>query len=602
MKQFILLFSLLFSFQTFSQCLGNEPVISLGNDTIVCPGQPVVLHAAAGFDYYIWSTGSLQDSITVNAPGTYSVLGGIVGTNLIVHGDFQGGTTALANGFTSSYIAGTGGSYGLLSNPGQFAIATSPSLTHNDFMFCGDHTTGTGNMLIANGASSANTNVWSKTIPVTPGTNYVFSFWQMNVLHTTAVSNLQLYINSAPISAIVPTSTSACVWVENSGVWNSGTATQAVLSIVNQSVLSSGNDFAIDDIFFAPVCASVDTIVVTHDVFTVDAGADILFCANETADLSATASVPVSAWSWSSGQTTAQITPTSSGVYTATATSLNGCSVSDAVNVTITPMNWNIDTILMGPTDCGVNNGYVSVVATGSFLDPPFYTWTGPGSGNPNQINASVWSDLSPGWYYISIESANCYRYDSVQVVPNNPAIASVSANPISGVYPLTVDFANNSQNGSSYAWDFGNGNTANVPGLTSQTQIYDTSGVYTIQLIAENGDCSDTTYVTITVTDPPIIPPVVEVNLETSNVFTPNGDAINDVFQFKMENIISLDLTILNRWGQTVYNSSVLNAEWNGDMSNGLPAEEGVYFYIYSAVGKQNEALSGHGFVHLVR
>jgi gliding motility-associated-like protein len=84
--------------------------------------------------------------------------------------------------------------------------------------------------------------------------------------------------------------------------------------------------------------------------------------------------------------------------------------------------------------------------------------------------------------------------------------------------------------------------------------------------------------------------------------VFTPNGDAINDVFQFKMENIISLDLTILNRWGQTVYNSSVLNAEWNGDMSNGLPAEEGVYFYIYSAVGKQNEALSGHGFVHLVR
>jgi gliding motility-associated-like protein len=587
---------------TFAQCNGNEPTIELGNDTILCQGQTLNLVAALGYDYYQWSTGSFSNQITVSASGTYNVSAGLTGSNLISNGNFQGGTTAISNNFTSSYIPGTGGTYGLLSSEGQYAISTSPSLVHNNFMNCGDHTTGNGNMLIANGAAAPNTIVWSQNVAVIPNTNYAFSFWQMNALNTTATSDLQLYINNIPISAIVPTNSTACIWEENTGFWNSGTSTSAVLSIVNQSVVGSGNDFAVDDIFFAPICLAEDSINVLYDTIQVSAGTDITICANETTTINASANVNVTDWAWSDGTLTPLLVPNTSGIYTITATSENGCNSTDNVNVTIIPMDWNIDDIFIGPADCGLNNGYVSAITSGTFIDPPSYTWTGPGQNSTNFINASVWTDLSVGWYYIEIESAGCYRYDSAFVNPNNPPIADLTANPISGIYPLTVNFQNNSQNGSSFQWYFGNGQSANVSDLSSQTQTYDTTGLYTVMLVAQNGNCFDTAYVQIEVLEPPVIPPVLPVGLEPTNVFSPNGDGKNDYYEFKLLNIVELDLTILNRWGQVVFESNDVNATWDGKSQNGVDVIDGVYFYKYKALGAQSEPFEGHGFLHVVR
>ena len=602
MKSLLISVAIFFAINSFGQCNGSEPPVDLGNDTILCQGQTLELFAPVGYDYYNWSNGSISESTTVSSPGEYSVLAGIVGSNLVLNGSFQGGTSSSSNNFTTAYFPGSGGAYGLLSSPSQYAISTSPSLVHNNFSFCGDHTTGTTNMLIANGSSTANTIVWSQTVNTTPNTDYIFSFWQMNALNATEVSNLQLYINNVPISAILPTNTLACIWEENSGLWNSMGASQAILSIVNQSVLSSGNDFAIDDIYFAPICSQMDTIIVEFDTVQVDAGSDILFCANESGELFATANVPINSWSWDSGETNAQITPLTAGNYAVTGTSVNGCTSTDIVNVAITAMNWNINQVIMGPSDCGVNNGFVSAVTSGVFADPATYTWSGPGQNSSNQINASVFTDLSPGWYYLEIESDNCYRYDSILVTINNPPVANLSANPLSGIYPLTVNFNNSSQNSTNFQWNFGNGFTNTTSDLSGQTQVYDTTGVYSVMLVAINGSCFDTTYVTIVVNDPPIIPPVVPVSLETSNVFTPNGDGVNDVFAFKLENITQLDMTILNRWGQVVFTSDSFNSFWNGKVISGLDAEAGVYFYFYTAEGAQNESFEGHGFVHLVR
>ncbi len=602
-KAFIFTIGVLsFPLTFFGQCNGNEPPINLGNDTILCQGQTLTLVAALGYDYYQWSTGSFSNQITVSSSGTYIVSAGLTGNNLILNGNFQGGTTALANNFTSSYIPGTGGTYGLLSTEGQYAISTSPSLVHNNFMNCGDHTTGNGNMLIANGAAAPNTIVWSQTVAVTPNTNYAFSFWQMNALNTTATSDLQLYINNIPISVIVPTNPTACIWEENTGFWNSGASTTAVLSIVNQSVVGSGNDFAVDDIFFAPICLAEDSITVLYDTIQVSAGPDITICANETTTINAISNVNTTDWTWSDGTSLPTFTPSASGIYSVSATSENGCVATDNVNVNIIPMDWTIDDIFIGPADCGLNNGYVSAITSGTFIDPPSYTWTGPGTNSTNFINASVWTDLPVGWYYIEIESAGCYKYDSAFVNPNNPPIAELTANPISGIYPLTVNFQNTSQNGSSYLWNFGNGQSANTSDLSSQTQTYDTTGLYTIMLVTQNGNCFDTAYIQIEVLEPPVIPPVLPVGLEATNVFSPNGDGKNDYFEFKLLNIIELDLTILNRWGQVVYQSNDVNSTWDGKSQDGLDVSDGVYFYKYNAVGAQNEPFEGHGFLHLVR
>lgn len=49
------------------------PNPSLGNDTLMCPGEFIVLTPGIGFSKYIWSDGSDLDSLYVTQPGTYSV-------------------------------------------------------------------------------------------------------------------------------------------------------------------------------------------------------------------------------------------------------------------------------------------------------------------------------------------------------------------------------------------------------------------------------------------------------------------------------------------------------------------------------------------------
>jgi len=239
--------------------------VELGNDTLVCAGSNVLLNAGSGFDFYEWSTGQTTQTLSVNAAGTYSVEAGTVLSNIIQNGDFEGGTTAVSNNFTTAYIPGTGGTWGILSGSGQYAISTSPSLTHVNFVYCTDHTSGTGNMLVANGASTAGTVVWAQTVPISTNTDYLFSFWATNVVNDPNTSDLQLYVNGTPIGP-VNTTTTVCNWLNINDVWNSGANTSATLEIVNQSTAASGNDFAIDDISFAPICVSVDTIVVSHEV------------------------------------------------------------------------------------------------------------------------------------------------------------------------------------------------------------------------------------------------------------------------------------------------------------------------------------------------
>lgn len=63
-------------------------------------------------------------------------------------------------------------------------------------------------------------------------------------------------------------------------------------------------------------------------------------------------------------------------------------------------------------------------------------------------------------------------------------------------------------------------------------------------------------------------------------NVFSPNGDGINDFFSIhnnlKASCVGEFNITIYNRWGERVYNSSNFEFEWSGE---GLPY--GVYFYV---------------------
>ncbi len=66
-------------------------------------------------------------------------------------------------------------------------------------------------------------------------------------------------------------------------------------------------------------------------------------------------------------------------------------------------------------------------------------------------------------------------------------------------------------------------------------------------------------------------------------NVFTPNGDGINDNFTpFPYDFVEKVKMTILNRWGAMVFQTEDPEINWDGkDMTTNKDCSEGVYFYI---------------------
>lgn len=79
-------------------------------------------------------------------------------------------------------------------------------------------------------------------------------------------------------------------------------------------------------------------------------------------------------------------------------------------------------------------------------------------------------------------------------------------------------------------------------------------------------------------------------------NIFTPNGDGINDYFIFDNSLVYAKSLTILNRWGNIVFQSDSIFL-WDG-LQNGKECADGVYYYIIE-VGNDFKV---NGFLTLMR
>ena len=67
-------------------------------------------------------------------------------------------------------------------------------------------------------------------------------------------------------------------------------------------------------------------------------------------------------------------------------------------------------------------------------------------------------------------------------------------------------------------------------------------------------------------------------------NVFTPNGDNMNDEFIIEIPEKVEecAELTIYNRWGQIQYFSTGNDLRWDGRNNVGSKAPSGTYFFIH--------------------
>lgn len=230
----------------------------INNDTTVCKGTSFQLESKKAFSYSWYPKKGLSDSaiqnplITIDTARTYYLTSSILSDNLVQNGDFEKGNA----GFTSQYVYCN--SYYCLFPEGYYAVGSNPTYFQVGF-FGHDHTTGTGNFMVVNGASAANISVWCESINVKPHTNYIFSTWLSNMVVGTP-AQLQFSINGVPWGNVFTAPDNQYDWKEFNATWNSGANTTATICIVNQNITPFGNDFGLDDIFFGEINQCTDSI------------------------------------------------------------------------------------------------------------------------------------------------------------------------------------------------------------------------------------------------------------------------------------------------------------------------------------------------------
>lgn len=128
---------------------------------------------------------------------------------------------------------------------------------------------------------------------------------------------------------------------------------------------------------------------------------------------------------------------------------------------------------------------------------------------------------------------------------------------------------ANSSNSNYSFEWDFGDGSTKTG---SDAEHLYSAPGSYTVVLTTtDNQNCVDTTAQQV----------VIEASNKVPNVFTPNGDGLNDYFMISA-NGARLKLEVFNRWGYKMFSrTGTENIVWDGYNPQGTLVSPGTYFYV---------------------
>ncbi len=143
------------------------------------------------------------------------------------------------------------------------------------------------------------------------------------------------------------------------------------------------------------------------------------------------------------------------------------------------------------------------------------------------------------------------------------------------------------------YLWSSTTGSIASNPSDTSVISIQDQLGTetVTVQVEAENGCTGEASFSF----------EVIKAIYAIPNVFTPNGDDINDIFKVYHADVgITVNsLRVFNRWGQKVFEASE-NTVWDGTYK-GEPAQSDVYIY-HAVIDVNGDLIEETGEVTLIR
>lgn len=347
------------------------PVVDLGPDLSLCPGESAVLDATTPGATYTWSTGANTPTITVDVAGNYSVtveVGGCQatdaigvgllapasvdlgpdvsicsGTDLVLDATMSGASYLWSTGaLTPTITVSTAGNYSVVVSLGQCSASDAINVTvqptptvdlGGDQVLCNgetdvllDATTAGATYLWSTGAQTATLQVGaSGTYSVNVDLNGCTNSDEVDITFGTLTLDLGVDTTLCPGATLeleVPFGNGTVLW-NNAAGGSTFTVTTAGAYWAEFTPNAGG-------------CSVTDTIQVDYtDPGTLDLGPDASLCEGATTTLDAT--LPGATYLWSTGATTPTITVGASGTYAVTAT-VGDCTVQDAVTVTVNPL------------------------------------------------------------------------------------------------------------------------------------------------------------------------------------------------------------------------------------------------------------------------
>ena len=528
------------------------PTVGAGSDQTVCDGTSVALNGT-GASAYTWS-GGVSNGVSF-VPG------------LGVNNYTVTGTSAEGCENTDDVVI--------------TVVAQALIEAGNDVSICSGQTATLT-------ASGGNTYVWNNGLgagngfTVSPAVTTVYSVVGTDANGCTATDDVTVTVNALP--------------VVNAGMDQTVCEGTSVTLIASGALTYNWDNGVIDNTAFIPTstmtytvtgtsaegCTSTDQVTVNVNALpAVNAGLDQVICIGESVTLSGAGA---NSYSWSNSVVDGvSFNPANTNNYTVSGTDANGCVGTDIVLVTVNPLP-----IINGGADVTVCEGDMITLAGAGGAS---YAWS-DGGIDGQAFTPSLGSTV----YTVSGTDANgCVNTDEVTVTVLVPPTAGVDADVQTGYPVLDVTFTNFSTDATSYIWSFGNNEIEQTTTTDGQFMSYSGIGTYIVVLTATNGVCVDADTLQI------VVIPFPDPILDIPNVFTPNGDGVNDHFTIDTQFAEDINILIFNRWGNQVAEINGLTEKWDGKV-DGKDASDGTYFFKYNVTGINGAALSGHGNVTLVR
>lgn len=464
---------------------------------------------------YFWDFGNGNTSNLQN-PGTQNYIQGQYGDSTyyitLIASNYCGSSTYIDSVVIDSIPVitfGTNVSIGC--SPLTILISTiNVSYTQNYLWSFGD---GTFSNLANPGSHVYTTGLHDTTYTMTVIASNACGSDTASQVITVLSNNVNAFFNTNPTSGCIPLTVDFTDFSINalSLQWNFGDGNFSTLT----NPVHTYNTAAIDTVYeIASNGCGSDTASI---IITAYGNPNINFfmfppdsvCANSAVMFSnVSTNLAASHWEFGNGDTSNLTNPvyvyTNPGNYTITlsgVTPVNGCadSMSRMIHVIAAPVNNISSSIQQGCQPFTVNFVDNTINSTNQYWN----FGDGNSSALPNPFNIY----LNPGTdtvTFISYNNLGCSDTSYLTITVYPLPVANFTLTPLNScTTPTTVDFTNQSFGAVSYAWNFGNGQTATT---TNGQATYTTPGVFTITLVSTTTfNCSDSTQSTFTLYPQPV-------------------------------------------------------------------------------------------------